>query len=125
MDRLRVTGMGQDQVSSLSGGRMAACTPRTADKRREHIAAAVAAVAPKPLNLLVGCSSDLTLGDIAERGMRRVGLGVASARSAWRGYVRAVQPMATAWRFDGFTDAWSGGELNGCFAAEWNRRSGA
>lgn len=40
-------------------------------KTREQIAAVVAAVAPKPVNLLVGGVSDLTMKDIAELGVRR------------------------------------------------------
>jgi 2-methylisocitrate lyase-like PEP mutase family enzyme len=93
-------------------------------RSREHIAAAVAAVAPKPLNLLVGWPSDLTLADIAELGVRRVSIGGALARSAWGGFARAAQLLATEGRFDGFTDALSGGELNRIFAGELNRQSG-
>jgi 2-methylisocitrate lyase-like PEP mutase family enzyme len=93
-------------------------------RSREHIAAAVAAVAPKPLNLLVGWPSELTLADIAELGVRRVSIGGALARSAWGGFARAAQLLATDGCFDGFTDALSGGELNRIFAGELNRQSG-
>ena len=89
-------------------------------RSREQIAAAVAAVAPKPLNLLVGWPSDLTLADIAELGVRRVSIGGALARSAWGGFARAAQLLATEGRFDGFTDALSGGELNRFFDAQLN-----
>ncbi len=92
-------------------------------RSREQIAAAVAAVAPKPLNLLVGWPSDLTLADIAELGVRRVSIGGALARSAWGGFARAAQLLATEGRFDGFTDALSGGELNRFFDAQLNRLS--
>ena len=94
-------------------------------RSREQIAAAVAAVAPKPLNLLVGWPSDLTLADIAELGVRRVSIGGALARSAWGGFARAAQLLATKGRFDGFADALSGGELNSVFAAELDRARGA
>jgi len=87
-------------------------------RSREHIAAAVAAVAPKPLNLLVGWPSDLTLVDIEALGVRRVSIGGALARSAWGGFARAAKHLARDGRFDGFADALPGSELNGFFAAD-------
>ena len=84
-------------------------------KTREQIAAVVAAVAPKPVNLLIGFSTDLTLGDIEALGVRRVSVGGAMARTAWGGFMRAAQTIATDGRFDGFADAANGGELNALF----------
>ena len=84
-------------------------------KSREQIAAVVAAVAPKPVNLLVGAASDLTLADIAALGVRRVSVGGAMARAAWGGFMRAARTLADEGRFDGFADAASGGELNAFF----------
>ncbi|MES2936628.1 MAG: isocitrate lyase/phosphoenolpyruvate mutase family protein [Pseudomonadota bacterium] len=80
---------------------------------REQIAAVVAAVAPKPVNLLVGGASPLTLADIQALGVRRVSVGGAMARTAWGGFMRAAQTIASDGRFDGFADAASGAELNG------------
>ena len=84
---------------------------------REQIAAVVAAVAPKPVNLLVGSASPLTLADIAALGVRRVSVGGALARSAWGGFMRAAQLIAKEGRFDGFAQAASGAELNAFFRA--------
>ena len=84
-------------------------------KTREQIAAVVAAVAPKPVNLLIGFATDLTLGDIEALGVRRVSVGGAMARTAWGGFMRAAQTIATDGSFDGFADAASGGELNALF----------
>ena len=84
-------------------------------KSREDIAAVVAAVAPKPVNLLVGSTSELTLADIAALGVRRVSVGGALARSAWGGFMRAAQSLAHEGRFDGFAGAASGAELNELF----------
>jgi len=84
-------------------------------KTREQIAAVVSAVAPKPVNLLIGFASDLTLKDIEALGVRRVSVGGALARSAWGGFMRVAQQIATDGRFDGFADAASGAELNGIF----------
>lgn len=84
-------------------------------KTREQIVAVVEAVAPKPVNLLVGAASEFTLADIAAMGVRRVSVGGALARSAWGGFMRAAQAIAGEGRFDGFAGAASGAELNGLF----------
>lgn len=84
-------------------------------KTREQIAAVVAAVAPKPVNLLVGGTSELTLCDIEALGVRRVSVGGALARTAWGGFMRATQMIAGEGKFDGFGAAASGVELNGLF----------
>ena len=81
-------------------------------KTRADIAAVVAAVAPKPVNLLVGATSEFTLADIAALGVRRVSVGGALARSAWGGFMRAAQALAGQGAFDGFAGAASGAELN-------------
>lgn len=94
-------------------------------RSREHIAAAVAAVAPLPFNLLVGWPSDLNMAEIAALGVRRVSIGGALARAAWGGFVRAARLLSEQGRFGGFTDAMPGGELNAFFAAEQQRRQGA
>ena len=83
-------------------------------KTREQIAAVVAAVAPRPVNLLVGTPSELTMKDIAELGVRRVSVGGALARAAWGGFIRAARTLADG-RFDGFADAAPGAELNAFF----------
>ncbi|MGO4307975.1 isocitrate lyase/PEP mutase family protein [Cupriavidus sp. RAF12] len=83
-------------------------------KTREQIAAVVAAVAPKPVNLLIGSTSDLTLEDVAALGVRRISVGGALARSAWGGFTRAAQSLALG-RFDGFEGAAAGAELNALF----------
>ncbi len=83
--------------------------------RREDIAAAVAAVAPKPFNLLVYAPGGLSLVDIAALGVRRVSVGGALARSAWGGFMRAAQALAQQGSFDGFAGAASGQQLNALF----------
>ena len=84
----------------------------------EQIAAVVAAVAPKPVNLLIGGASPWTLASIAELGVRRVSVGGALARAAWGGFIRAAELLAKEGRFDGFADAAQGKVLNGFFAGE-------
>ena len=52
-------------------------------KSEAHIKAVVAAVAPKPVNVLV--SSDFTtVAALAQLGVRRISVGAALARAAWR-----------------------------------------
>lgn len=83
-------------------------------KTREQIAAVVAAAEGKPVNLLVGAPSELTMKDIAELGVRRVSVGGGLARAAWGGFIRAARTLAEG-RFDGFADAAPGAELNAFF----------
>lgn len=87
----------------------------------EHIRAVVAAVAPKPVNLLVGSPSPMTVADIAALGVRRISVGGALARSAWAGFQRAAQSLADG-RFDGFSGAASGAGLNSFFGPDAERR---
>jgi len=83
----------------------------------EQIAAVVAAVAPKPVNVLVGFASPLTMARLAALGVRRVSVGGALARAAWGGFMRAARTLAEQGRFDGFADAAPGRELNDLFKA--------
>jgi 2-methylisocitrate lyase-like PEP mutase family enzyme len=83
-------------------------------KTREQIEAVVAAVAPKPVNVLVGSVSPFTLDDLAAMGVRRVSVGGALARSAWGGFMSAAQALAEG-RFDGFAGAASGAQLDAQF----------
>jgi 2-methylisocitrate lyase-like PEP mutase family enzyme len=84
-------------------------------RTREQITALVAAVAPKPLNLLVGWASDMTMADIDALGVRRVSVGGALARSAWGGFMRAARMMAEHASFAAFADAAPGAELDKLF----------
>jgi len=84
-------------------------------KTREQIAAVVAAAGGKPVNLLVGAASELTMQDIAGLGVRRVSVGGGMARAAWGGFIRAARTLADQGRFDGFADAAPGAELNAFF----------
>ncbi|TDY20746.1 2-methylisocitrate lyase-like PEP mutase family enzyme [Paraburkholderia sp. BL6665CI2N2] len=85
---------------------------------REQIEAVVAAVAPKPVNLLIGSTSAFTLQDVTALGVRRISVGGALARAAWGGFMQAAQSLAQG-RFDGFAGAAPGSQLNELFE---NRR---
>jgi 2-methylisocitrate lyase-like PEP mutase family enzyme len=79
------------------------------------IGAVVSAVAPKPVNLLVGFNPDLNLASIAALGVRRISVGGALACAAWGGFMRAAKLIIEQGRFDGFAEAASGRELNAIF----------
>jgi 2-methylisocitrate lyase-like PEP mutase family enzyme len=84
-------------------------------KTEEHIRKVVEAVRPKPVNLLVHGPTDLTLGRIADLGVRRVSVGGALARAAWGGFMKAAQRIAEAGSFDGLAQAASGQKLDELF----------
>jgi 2-methylisocitrate lyase-like PEP mutase family enzyme len=82
---------------------------------REQIAAVVQAVAPKPVNLLMGTPSELTVQDCADLGVRRISVGGSLARSAWGGFIRAARQIMESGSFNGFADAAPSTELNKLF----------
>lgn len=89
--------------------------------RREDIEAIVKAVAPKPVNVLM--SSDiLTVGDLAEIGVRRVSVGSSLARAAWSGFIRAAKEIAEQGTFGGFAGSVPFAELNSFFRDDFKRR---
>jgi 2-methylisocitrate lyase-like PEP mutase family enzyme len=87
-------------------------------KTPEEIADVVAAVAPRPVNLLVGAESALTVADIAALGVRRISVGGALARAAWAGFQRAAMTLIDEGRFDGLAGAASGQGLNEFFSKD-------
>ena len=86
-------------------------------RTREQISAVVAAVAPKPVNLLIGSAIGLSVADVAALGVRRISIGGALARVAWGGFMRAARSIADDGDFSAFVDAASGAELNEFFAS--------
>ena len=84
-------------------------------RTREQIVAVVKAVAPKPVNVVMGSASDLTVQDLAAMGVRRISTGSGLARAAWGSFVRAASQIAQGGRFDGLKDLASSGDLNQFF----------
>ncbi len=83
-------------------------------RTREQITAIVQAVAPKPVNVLIGWPAPFTLAELAQLGVRRVSVGGALAGAAWGGFLRAARRLAEG-RFDGFADNAAHAEMNGMF----------
>jgi 2-methylisocitrate lyase-like PEP mutase family enzyme len=91
-------------------------------RAREQIARIVEAVAPKPVNVLIGGVLGFTVRDLAGLGVRRISVGGALARAAWGGFVRAACAIAEAGSFDALADALPFAELNGFFRQDLERR---
>jgi methylisocitrate lyase len=81
------------------------------------IKAVVSALAPRPVNVLVG-SDFTTVAELADAGVRRISVGPALARAAWTGFLQAAKEMAEQGSFDGVAKAVSFGELDGSFQAD-------
>ncbi|WP_161864460.1 isocitrate lyase/PEP mutase family protein [Pseudomonas yangonensis] len=61
---------------------------------RAQIDAVVRAVTPRPVNVLLGLSSsNLTLDDLRELGVRRVSVGSSLARAAFGGFLKAAREL--------------------------------
>jgi len=83
-------------------------------KTAADIKAVVAAVAPKPVNVLV--SSDFTtLADLAQAGVRRISVGGSLARTAWTGFLEASREIAEHGTFASLSRAVAGVEMNQLF----------
>ena len=76
------------------------CLYAPALRQMSDIRAVVEAVAPKPVNVLVG-SDYTTVSELAEAGVRRISVGGALARVAWGGFLRAAREMAAQGTFGG------------------------
>jgi 2-methylisocitrate lyase-like PEP mutase family enzyme len=75
----------------------------------------VQAVAPKPVNVLVG-RPGLTVSQLADLGVRRVSVGSALSRVAWGAFIRAADEIAEAGTFEEFGKAGAFADLNEVFS---------
>jgi 2-methylisocitrate lyase-like PEP mutase family enzyme len=78
------------------------------------ITAVVAAVSPKPVNVLVG-GDFATVDDLARIGVRRISVGGALARAAWSGFLTAAKEIATHGTFGALARAVPFADINGSF----------
>ena len=81
----------------------------------DDIATIVRAVAPKPVNVLVG-RPGLTVSQLADVGVRRVSVGSALSRVAWGAFIRAANEIAEAGTFEEFGKAGAFADLNEVFS---------
>ena len=83
-------------------------------RTREQISSVVGAVAPKPVNVLVG-SDFSTVAELAALGVRRISVGGALARTAWTAFLEAAREIAQQGRFTGLGRAASFADIDGQF----------
>ena len=83
-----------------------------------EIEALVAAVAPKPFNLLVVRDIGLRVDDIAALGVRRISVGGALALAAWTGFIGAARRLHSEGSFAGFANLVPYPEINGLFDSQ-------
>ena len=79
------------------------CDMRLTFETAEQVAAVVAAVAPKPVNLLVN-TPFITVAEAAALGVRRISVGGTLARLAWLEVRKAAQEIADSGTFSRFAD---------------------
>ena len=84
--------------------------------QRREIETMVAALAPKPVNILISRNTGLTVADLAALGVRRISVGSSLARVAWASFMRAAQTIAKEGSFAGFDDIVPFAEINNFFS---------
>jgi len=93
-------------------------------RTEEDHKAIIAAVAPKPVNVLVGAPG-WTVARYGEIGARRLSVGGSLARTAWGGFMRAAKEIAEEGTFGGLAGAPSFGAVNAIFVADSGTRAAA
>ncbi len=84
----------------------------------KHIGALVAAVAPKPVNVLVSRpGAGLSVAALAALGVRRISLGSALARVAWDAFRIAAHELVEHGTFEGLADRGGFADLDSVFGA--------
>lgn len=83
-------------------------------RSKQDIAAVVQAVAPKPVNILVG-SDFTTVAELAALGVRRISVGGALARAAWGGFLEAAKEITEQGTFTRLARAVPFDQLNNSF----------
>ena len=93
----------------------AECVYAPGIRDQADIAAVISAVAPIPVNVLVG-SDFTTVAQLAAAGVRRISVGGALARAAWTGFLQAAREIAERGTFTNLARAVPFAEVNGAMA---------
>jgi methylisocitrate lyase len=83
-------------------------------RSRADIASLVGAVAPKPVNVLVG-GGYASVAELSELGVRRISVGGALARAAWAGFLQAAREIAERGTFTELDRAVPFADIEGAF----------
>ena len=86
-------------------------------RSQAEIVAVVNAVAPKPVNVLVG-SDFTTVSELTAAGVRRISVGGALARAAWAGFLDAAREIAEHGTFTRLARAVPFDEIDGAFTSK-------
>jgi 2-methylisocitrate lyase-like PEP mutase family enzyme len=89
---------------------------------REDIETMTAALAPKPVNVLVSRNIGLTVADLAELGVRRISVGSTLARAAWTRFMEVAKDIATEGRFTSVDGITPFAEINALFRDDLKAR---
>ena len=85
-------------------------------RTREQIRAVVGAVAPKPVNVIMGLTgAQFSLRELEDLGVRRVSVGSSLARAAYGAFLRAAKEIAERGTFTYADDAIPFATINGMF----------
>ena len=88
-------------------------------KTREEVGAVVRAVAPKPVNVVMGLSGPSLSLDVLERlGVKRVSLGSALARAAYGAFLEAAREVRQQGTFEFARRSIPYGEINALFKVQ-------
>jgi 2-methylisocitrate lyase-like PEP mutase family enzyme len=90
----------------------------------EQVRAVVEAVAPKPVNVLVGSAGGFSVADLAALGVRRISVGGGLARVGWMAVANAAKQLAEEGSFAGFTSGPPAVDLNRLFSEDAASREG-
>ncbi len=90
-------------------------------RSENDIAAVVRAVAPRPVNVLVG-SDFTTVARMAALGVRRISTGGALARAAWTGFLAAAREIAETGTFTNLAGAVPFTDIDSAFAPSASAR---
>jgi 2-methylisocitrate lyase-like PEP mutase family enzyme len=83
-------------------------------RSRDEIAAVVAAVSPKPVNVLVGAGF-ISVAELTQLGVRRISVGGALARAGWTAVLEAAREIAEHGTFAALGRAVPFAEIDGWF----------
>ncbi|GFM52301.1 hypothetical protein PSCICE_35680 [Pseudomonas cichorii] len=85
-------------------------------RTREEVIAVVRAVAPRPVNVLMGLGGvTLSVADLSECGVKRISVGSSMARAAWGALYRAAEEIRTQGTFSYAEQALPFAQLNALF----------
>ncbi|MBX8514758.1 isocitrate lyase/phosphoenolpyruvate mutase family protein [Pseudomonas cichorii] len=85
-------------------------------RTREEVIAVVRAVAPRPVNVLMGLGGvTLSVADLTECGVKRISVGSSMARAAWGALYRAAEEVRTQGTFSYAEQALPFDRLNALF----------